>query len=156
MIGMFKAGYKAYVNGGRRKRLISKTDRHKKEYYDGYEPFDYLTDEQKSDWMAGVQYGINERNECRQLTDKLPPAPPPPPKEKPPKPKPDPKPTRAEFRKKIQSKIQKLLWKNLSLTEIAKRVGVSRTFINASLNSPRNIKLREFRKTLKFKSFKQK
>lgn len=156
MTGMFKAGYKAYVNGGRRKRLISKTDRHKKEYYDGYEPFDYLTDEQKADWLAGVQYGINERNECRQLSDKLPPAPPKPKETPPPKPKLEPKPTRAEIRKKIQLKIQKLLWKNLSLREIAKRVGVSRKFINASLNSPRNSKLKEFRKTLNFKSFKQK
>ena len=156
MIGMFKAGYKAYVNGGRRKRLISKTDRHKKEYYDGYEPFDYLTDEQKSDWMAGVQYGIDERNECRQLTDKLPPAPPPPPKEKPQKPKPEPKPTRAENRKKIQPKVVKLLWKNISLSEIARRTGVSRVFIASTLNLKRYEKLREFRKTLNFKSFKQK
>ena len=54
MKGAFLQGYKAFVNGGRRKRLTSKTDRHKIEYYDGYEPFDHLTDEQKADWLAGI------------------------------------------------------------------------------------------------------
>ena len=137
MTGMFKAGYKAYVNGGRRKRLLTHIGRYTWEYYDGYEPFDYLTDEQKADWLTGVQYGMDERNECRSIPIKEP-------KELNKK-----SGIRKAHRAEMTPKIIELLWTKISMCEICRRLKISKTFLLNTIKRANDPELIKFRKSIR-------
>lgn len=63
----FIAGYRAYVFGGR-EIVYSKNSRFLKAT-GGIEPFDHLTNEQKAEWYAGIEYAQKERKECCALMD---------------------------------------------------------------------------------------
>lgn len=67
MTASFINGYRAFVLGGRRSRVIG---RYRVEYFDGVEPFDDLTEKQKAEWRAGMKYAQREREECRSLWKK--------------------------------------------------------------------------------------
>ena len=137
MKGAFLQGYKAYVNGGRRRKFISSGNYH---YYDGHEPFDHLTDEQKSDWLAGVEEGKRERDECRKLwqqeqndkkysTNGV-------------------RHNSKGFRAKLDEltpKVIELLWTTMSKNDIARTVGLSRSFVDSTIKRANNPKLVEWR-----------
>ena len=61
----FLAGFRANVYGGREYIYVKR--RHNVKSWGGIEPFDYLTDQEKDDWYAGIAYGRKERKECRKL-----------------------------------------------------------------------------------------
>lgn len=63
---MFHSGYLAFVYGGKIRVHDSKTG---KFIYatGGIQPFDYLTDEEKTEWQKGIAYARKERKECREL-----------------------------------------------------------------------------------------
>lgn len=61
----FWDGYRAFVYGGKFYTYDKKT---RYAYgWGGIEPFDWLSDQAKDDWRAGIAYGRKERKECRKL-----------------------------------------------------------------------------------------
>lgn len=137
MKGAFLKGYKAFVNGGRRRIHIKGPDY---KYYDGYEPFDHMTDEQKAEWLAGVEEGKRERAECRLLlkqeqndkkysTNGV-------------------RHNSKGFRAKLDEltpKVIELLWTTMSKNDIARTVGLSRTFVDNTIKRANDHKLVEWR-----------
>lgn len=64
----FLQGYRAFVYGGRKRE--TNINGNIKRAYDGIEPFDYLTDQQKKEWKQGVEYARKERIELRTKKEK--------------------------------------------------------------------------------------
>ena len=59
----FLSGYRAFVYGGRDRtydesgKVLTASG--------GIEPYDHLSDKQKKEWRKGIEYAIDERNDCR-------------------------------------------------------------------------------------------
>lgn len=122
MTKSFLNGYRAFVMGGRRSRVVGR----KTEHFDGVEPFDDLTDKQKAEWQAGVEYAKREREECRKLWKKT---------------SDEPSPNSALARPKIEKKkeiARKLLRNGIPRPVVAKAVGLSYTTIFYLENARRN------------------
>ena len=63
----FLSGYRAFVFGGREVKF-SKLGK-VVHVAGGIEPFDHLTEAQKQEWRAGIEYARQEREECCALPD---------------------------------------------------------------------------------------
>lgn len=59
----FLAGYRAFVYGGRYRTYDARGK--VRTATGGIEPYDHLTDKQKKEWRKGIEYAIDERNDCR-------------------------------------------------------------------------------------------
>ena len=61
----FLAGYRAFVFGGK-DRMFYYNGKFRKAT-GGILPPDYLSEEAKAEWNAGIKYARKERKECREL-----------------------------------------------------------------------------------------
>lgn len=59
----FLSGYRAFVYGGRDRTYDASGK--VKTATGGIEPYDHLSNQQKKEWRKGIEYAIDERNDCR-------------------------------------------------------------------------------------------
>jgi hypothetical protein len=61
----FLEGYRAFVFGGKYRTFYYNGNL--KKATGGYSPPDYISEEAKAEWNAGIKYARKERKECREL-----------------------------------------------------------------------------------------
>ena len=105
----FLSGYRAFVYGGR-DRTYDESGK-VRTATGGIEPYNHLSNQQKKEWRKGIEYAIDERNDCCGLCT--------------------PKTTDANYYKQKEKEFIKMYEQNNKLYNhvYAKALGVSGTFI---------------------------